>query len=134
MGNSSAATRTFDWRALAAGGGPSRAESDAARVRRDFWQKLFRSASFVPFAEDATAAYYAAFDKTTPLKVRAALLGVLAYFVMPVDAIPDVLPVLGFTDDTAVLMGALKLLAEHIKPGHRAAARAALEAMRRRKA
>lgn len=108
-----------------------RAAEDEARVRRGFWKKLKRSATYVPFAEEATAAYFAAFDRATPLKVRATLLAALAYFVLPVDALPDVFPVIGFTDDAAVLMTALRLLSGHITPQHHSAARDALEDMRR---
>lgn len=57
----------------------------------------------IPFAEDLLAAYYCAFDRDTPLPVKATLVGALAYFVLPVDAILDMLPVIGFTDDAAVL-------------------------------
>jgi uncharacterized membrane protein YkvA (DUF1232 family) len=46
--------------------------------------------------------------------------------VLPFDAIPDVLPVIGFTDDAAVLATAIRLVAGSITPAHRAAARAAL--------
>ena len=80
----------------------------------------------IPFAEDLLAAYYCAFDRDTPLPVKATLVGALAYFVLPVDAIPDVLPVIGFTDDAAVLAAAINLVASHITPVHRDAARDAL--------
>jgi uncharacterized membrane protein YkvA (DUF1232 family) len=59
--------------------------------------------------------------------VRAVLVGTLTYFVLPADAVPDILPVLGFTDDAAVLAGAIKFVTGHIKPVHREAARAKLE-------
>lgn len=95
-------------------------------VRRGFWKKLRRFAAQLPFAEDLLAAYYCAFDRDTPLQVKAALLGALAYFVLPFDAIPDMLPMLGFADDAAVLATALRLVASHMRPQHRAAARAAL--------
>jgi uncharacterized membrane protein YkvA (DUF1232 family) len=58
--------------------------------------------------------------------VKATLVGALAYFVLPLDAIPDVLPVIGFTDDAAVLATAIRLVANHISPVHRQAARDAL--------
>ena len=96
-------------------------------MRRDFWRKAARVAARLPFAEDLLAAYYCAFDQTTPLQVRAALVGALAYFVLPFDFVPDVLPLLGFTDDAAVLLTALRLVAGHMRPEHRDAARAALE-------
>ena len=100
---------------------------DEGTVRRDFWRKLRGVAAHIPFAEDALAAYYCAFDRATPLSVKAALIGALAYFVLPMDAIPDMLPVLGFTDDAAVLATALKLVASHIRPEHRDAAREKLD-------
>jgi uncharacterized membrane protein YkvA (DUF1232 family) len=95
-------------------------------LRRSFWRKTRRVAAQIPFAEELLAAYYCAFDRDTPLPVKATLIGALAYFVLPVDAIPDVLPVLGFTDDAAVLATAIKLVASHIRPLHRDAARDAL--------
>jgi uncharacterized membrane protein YkvA (DUF1232 family) len=60
------------------------------------------------------------------LQVRATLIGALAYFVLPLDAIPDVMPMLGFTDDAVVLATAIKLVANHMTPAHRDAARNAL--------
>ena len=104
-----------------------RATQDEATVRRDFWGKARRVAAKLPFAEDLLAAYYCAFDRDTPMQVKAALLGALAYFVLPVDAIPDVMPMLGFADDAAVLATALRLVASHLRPEHREAAKRALE-------
>ena len=105
---------------------PTAAAGDEERLRRDFWAKLRSVAAKLPFAEDLVAAYYCAFDHATPLRVKAALLGALAYFVMPADAMPDLLPFLGYTDDAAVLLTALRLVAGHIRPEHREAARRAL--------
>ena len=101
-------------------------EGDDSGLRRSFWRKTRRVAAHIPFAEDLLAAYYCAFDRDTPLPVKATLVGALAYFVLPLDAIPDVLPVIGFTDDAAVLATAIKLVANHIRPAHREAARNAL--------
>ena len=101
---------------------------DEAVVRGGFWRKLGAVAAHIPFAEDLLIAYYCAFDRHTPNSVRVALLGALAYFVMPFDAIPDMLPVLGLTDDAAVLAAALKLVWSSITPAHRAAAHDALVA------
>jgi uncharacterized membrane protein YkvA (DUF1232 family) len=56
-------------------------------------------------------------------------LGAIAYFILPLDFIPDMLPVLGFTDDAAILATAIRLVATHITPDHRDAARAALKRM-----
>jgi uncharacterized membrane protein YkvA (DUF1232 family) len=99
---------------------------DRESVRRRFWIKLKRVAGRLPFAEELLAAYYCAFDRQTPRHVQAALLGAIAYFIVPFDFVTDVLPVLGFTDDAAVLATAIRMVAGHIMPEHRDAARAAL--------
>ncbi|MGA7807504.1 YkvA family protein [Bradyrhizobium sp.] len=103
-----------------------RLAQDRDSVRKRFWTKLKRVAARLPFVEDLLAAYYCAFDKETPRHVQAALLGAIAYFILPFDFIPDMLPVLGFTDDAAVLATAIRLVANHITEDHRAAARAVL--------
>jgi uncharacterized membrane protein YkvA (DUF1232 family) len=103
---------------------------DEEIVRRGFWTKARKFAAQLPFAEDLLAAYYCAFDRDTPLQVKAALLGALAYFVLPFDAVPDVLPFLGFADDAAILATALRMVANHLTPAHRAAAKRTLDALR----
>jgi len=100
------------------------------RVRAGFWPKLKQMLSRVPFAEDAVAAWFCAFDPQTPLKVRGMLLAALAYFVLPVDAVPDMILGLGFTDDLTVLMTAVALVGTHLRPEHRRQARQALDRMR----
>lgn len=104
-----------------------RLAEDRESVRRRFKAKFKRVAAKLPFAEDLVAAYYCAFDRQTPRHVQASLLGALAYFVLPFDFMPDMLPILGFTDDAAVLATAIRLVATHITPEHRDAARAALK-------
>ena len=99
---------------------------DEETVRRGFWTKLRRLGARLPFAEDLLAAYYCAFDRDTPLQVKAALIGALAYFVLPFDFVPDVLPLVGYGDDAAVLLTAIRMVAGHMRPEHRTAARAAL--------
>src|SRR3954449_7201654 len=107
-----------------------RLAQDRESVRRRFWSKLKRVVAHLPFTEDLLAAYYCAFDRQTPRHVQAALLGAIAYFVLPFDFVPDMLPVLGFADDAAVLATAIRTVAAHITPDHRAAARAALQRVR----
>ena len=103
-----------------------RLAQDRESVRKRFWIKLKQVAARLPFAEDLLAAYYCAFDKDTPRHVQVALMGAIAYFILPFDFVPDMMPVLGFTDDAAVLATAIRLVASHITDDHRAAARAAL--------
>lgn len=96
-------------------------------VRNGFWTKLRRAMGSIDFAREAVAAWYCATDPKTPLRVKAILIGALAYFIMPADVIPDVIVGLGFTDDAAVFWAAWKAVSSHIDERHRVRATAALE-------
>ena len=98
-----------------------------AELRNAVWAKAKRFARELPFIEELLAAYYCAFDRATPLAGEGGpVRGALAYFVLPTDAIPDILPILGFSDDALVLATALRMVATHITDEHREAARQAL--------
>lgn len=97
------------------------------RVRAGFWPKLRRVAARIPFAADLLAVWYAARDPETPVRAKAMMLAGLAYFVLPADAVPDILAGVGYTDDAAVIAALVSLVAAHLKPRHRAEARAALD-------
>ena len=86
------------------------------------WRKLARVAARITFADQLVAAWYCAADASTPVHVRGLLLAALAYFVLPVDAIPDIIAGIGFTDDAAVIAAVLGTFARHVTPEHRAKA------------
>jgi uncharacterized membrane protein YkvA (DUF1232 family) len=100
------------------------------QVRDGFWPKIAAFAAGLPFAEQALAAWYCAFDRQTPSTVRYTLIGALAYFVMPADILPDILPLIGFADDASILSAALVAVGTHITETHKAAAREALARLR----
>lgn len=104
--------------------GPEEAREE--RVRSGLWATVKRAARAVPFMEDVVAAWYCAIDPATPRRVKLTLLAALAYFVAPADLVPDLLPIIGFTDDAGVLLAALALVGSHIGEEHREKARAAL--------
>jgi len=108
---------------------PEKFERDRARVEGGFWPKLRRIAAKVPFLNDLVAAYYCALDPKSPFQVRAVLMGALAYFVMPIDFVPDFIALFGFADDATVLYGAVKMVAKHITPEHREKAAIAIAKM-----
>ena len=99
------------------------AQAQEAQVRRGFWQKARSTLGKVPFTEDAVAAFHCATDSATPLRIRAILFGALAYFILPFDAIPDILLGLGYTDDAAIMIAAFTAARAHITEAHRAKAR-----------
>jgi len=96
------------------------------QVRTKFWPTLKRAVRQVPFSRDLVAAYYCAVDPKTPTRVRGVLLGALAYFVLPIDIVPDFFALVGFTDDIAVLAAALRMIQGHIADRHYDAADMAL--------
>jgi len=96
---------------------------DEARVREGFWHKARKTLGQVPFTEDAVAAFNCATDPATPFRIRAMLFGALAYFILPFDAVPDFILGLGYTDDAAMIIGAIAMAQAHITPEHRAKAR-----------
>lgn len=99
---------------------------DEAKFGADFMARLKRVAKRIPFAEDLLAAWFCARDPATPRRVRLTLLAALGYFVLPIDAIPDIMPLLGFTDDAAVIAAAIAAVAGSITIEHRERARHAM--------
>jgi uncharacterized membrane protein YkvA (DUF1232 family) len=110
---------------------PAVARVNERRVARGFWPKIRRVAARVPFAGDALSVWFCAKDPTTPTAAKAMMMAGLAYFVLPTDAIPDVLAVVGFTDDAAVFAALLAIVGKHLKPQHKREAERVLERMAR---
>lgn len=100
--------------------------TEETTVRRGFWRKVRKVAGKVPFVPDAVAMYYCMLDAKTPVWVKAAVAAALAYFVVPLDAIPDILVPLGYTDDAAVIAATLKTVGDRVTDEHRTQAREAL--------
>ncbi len=96
------------------------------RVERGFLPKIRKVAAKVPFAADALSVWWCARDPETPTAAKGMMLAALAYFVLPTDALPDILPVIGFTDDAAVFAALMAILGRTLKPRHKEAAQAFL--------
>jgi uncharacterized membrane protein YkvA (DUF1232 family) len=88
-------------------------------VQTSFTSKAKRCLRFLPMASEVVALYFCLFDARTPLWVKTTVAAALAYFIMPVDAIPDFLPIIGLSDDAGVLTAAITAVAAHITPEHR---------------
>jgi uncharacterized membrane protein YkvA (DUF1232 family) len=111
---------------------PSVQKTNEVRAQRGFWPKIVRTAAKIPFADQALSVWFAARDPLTPAAAKGMMFGALAYFVMPVDAIPDIFAGIGFTDDAAVFAALIATLGANIKRRHRDAAERALERMKQR--
>ncbi|MFQ6371930.1 YkvA family protein [Shewanella sp. YIC-542] len=81
-----------------------------------FWDKLkgFAMRAGREVVENALLLYYAAQRKDTPAWAKTAIFGALAYFISPMDAIPDLTPLVGFSDDLGALAAALAMVSFYI--------------------
>ena len=92
-----------------------------------FWKKVERVAKKVGATVllPVFTLYYMLQDDKVSLQHKAYIVGALAYFILPIDLIPDgILPVIGFTDDIAVMTLVLKLVKDSITPEIKARANA----------
>ena len=109
---------------------PAIQQVNEVRVQKGFWPKIRRTAARIPFARQVVSVWYAARDPETPTAAKGIMLGALAYFVLPIDAIPDIFAGIGFTDDAAVIAALVATLGANIKRRHKDHADAALERLR----
>lgn len=81
-----------------------------------FWQKLNRYArqAGLKVVYAALLLYYAYRRKETPSWAKRVVFGVLGYLIMPIDFIPDLSPLIGYTDDLGVLGIGLVTIAAYV--------------------
>ena len=60
-----------------------------------------------------------AIDPLTPTNVRISLIASLAYLIMPLDLLPDFMPVVGFSDDFVALTAVLSIWSNYMTPAIR---------------
>ena len=90
-----------------------------------FWSKLrdYALAAGKQVVEMALQLYYALQSPVPPMWAKSIIIAALAYFIMPLDAIPDVVPVVGYSDDLGALAAALAMVAMYITDEIKAQAR-----------
>lgn len=92
-------------------------------AREGFVAKAKSCLRRLPIAEEVVALYFCLLDNKTPLWVKGIAATALAYFILPLDAVPDILPVIGLGDDLSVLSAALAAVSTNLTSEHRAKAR-----------
>ena len=85
-----------------------------------FWDKVKKYAKIAGknVLEPALKLYYALQDKDTPAWAKTVIIGALGYFISPIDAIPDITPFVGYSDDLGVLIAAVATVGAYIKKEH----------------
>jgi uncharacterized membrane protein YkvA (DUF1232 family) len=106
---------------------PNVKESQSYYSDESFWNKLkkFSSKIGIEALEKVLTLYYCFQDPETPRKEKTIILGALGYFIMPFDAIPDLLPG-GWTDDLGILAFAIAKVTRSINQQHIEKAKEAL--------
>ncbi len=90
-----------------------------------FWNKIKSIARKTGYEliHNALLLYYTMQSPSTPTKDKAMIIAVLGYFILPADLIPDIIAILGFTDDAAAIMWALRTIKKNITPNIEAQAK-----------
>lgn len=90
-----------------------------------YWDKLKRYSKIagMKVIYPALLLQYLMKSNDVPLKAKLILSAALGYFILPIDFIPDIAPLLGFTDDLGVLLLIIRQMAVYITPEIRKNAR-----------
>lgn len=93
-------------------------QSNSNYSSQRFWDKLqqFAQQAGRAVVENALTLYYAAQEPTTPHWAKLVIYSSLAYFILPTDAVPDFIPMMGYGDDLSALTSALVTVAMAITP------------------
>jgi uncharacterized membrane protein YkvA (DUF1232 family) len=95
---------------------PSKVEKGQAEVEEGLWEKLERVGKKISFAKDIKALYRYMRDKYVPWYRKSIVIGALIYFISPIDAVPDLAPLVGYLDDLGVVTAVLKFLGSELIP------------------
>lgn len=92
------------------------------------WNKVMKVAKVagIKVIYYALLLFYTAQAPTTTMKQKGIIYGALGYFILPIDLIPDAIPVVGFSDDLAALYFCIKAVAASLTPEIKAQAEARL--------
>jgi uncharacterized membrane protein YkvA (DUF1232 family) len=97
-------------------------EFEAAYSESSFWDKLKRYATTAgrEVVEKALLLFYAAQEEKAPAWAKGTIAAALGYFIVPLDAITDLAPGVGYADDLGVLVLAVAAVATYINEDVRA--------------
>ena len=82
----------------------------------DLWEKVAKFAKKVgrEAIKNVLILYYTLQNPELPTKVRAVIYGAIGYFILPIDVLPDFIPVAGMSDDLAIVAAAIAYATRYI--------------------
>ncbi len=99
---------------------------DSSVINEGVVKKVLTKAGRI-IAKPALEAFEMVIDPSTPPQARVSLLAALTYLIMPIDLMPDFIPVAGFSDDLVALTAVISLWSQHMTPTIKAKARYKLD-------
>lgn len=93
-------------------------EKPKSFLESKLWKKLNKVALRVGMkvVYPVVLLYYLFKSKDVPLRAKSLIIGALTYFIMPLDGLPDFLPILGYTDDLSLLIATLSQMKKYVNP------------------
>ena len=99
---------------------------DSSVIDENIFKKVLLKAGRT-LAKPALEAFEMILDPSTPPQARVSLIAALTYLIMPIDLMPDFIPVAGFSDDLVALTAVISLWNKHMSPDIRNRARKKLD-------
>jgi len=97
---------------------PNKTKTDENKrfVEERLWEKLERVGKKISFTKDIVALFRYMLDNNIQWYRKTIVIGALIYFLTPIDAVPDIAPLVGYLDDLGVIMAVLKYLGSELIP------------------
>lgn len=102
--------------------------SSHEKLKHSLWKKIgtYAQKAGLPLIYGVLLLFYSLQDEKVPKSAKLIIGGALAYFILPIDTIPDFIPLTGFTDDLGMIVLALTQVAIYLTPETKAKAKAKL--------
>ncbi len=91
-------------------------ERDIEVVEEGLWVKLEKYGKKISFAKDIRALYRYMKDRDVAWYRKSIVVAALLYFIFPIDAVPDIAPLVGYLDDMGVIVATVKYLGSELIP------------------
>ena len=95
---------------------PEKIQKAEDEIEEGLWIKLERVGKKINFAKDVKALYSYMKSSYVPWYRKSIVIGALIYFISPIDAIPDLAPLVGYLDDLGVITAVLKFMGSELIP------------------
>ncbi len=95
---------------------PEEVEAKTEEIEESLWAKIERTGKKISFTRDILALYNYLKDENVAWYRKAIVIGALIYFITPIDAIPDLSPLIGYLDDLGVITAVIKYMGSEILP------------------